>query len=95
MEEFKCNGLKVDRGTWESAPCPIDCSKITDEQMRHIVEELYRRLHEDYGFSEEQIMQYAEHGDDEDVDLARWQEEEFLILKHGGKYYDDPDCVIE
>lgn len=91
MKEFEYKGLRVDRETWESAPFPIDCSRIIDEKMQELVEELFNTLHCCYGYSEEDIMEYAKYEDHEDIDTARWESEEQLVLDYGGRYYDDVD----
>lgn len=88
--EFTYKGLKIDRETWENAPAPIDCSAITDEQMKQMVKDLYYILHRQHGFSESDIQNYAKAYDNTDlcfkIDLYRWQEEEELFIENGGVY---------
>ena len=89
IREFEYKGFKVDRETWESAPFPIDCSRITDDDMQELVEELYDILHRHYRYSEESLAAYAVNTNiDDELDALRWQEEEDLILSYGGVYYE-------
>lgn len=83
---FTYKGLSIDRITWESAPIPICTKAISDESMQLLVEELFDILNKWYKFDESDIK---DNTDNEDLDMARWREEEELFLKYGGVYYED------
>ena len=88
---FTYNGLEVDRETWESAPTPICCTNITDEDMCMIAKMLYKILCEVFGCYD--VRKYVEWGNEWDyydkIDEFRWREEENLFLDFGGQYYED------
>lgn len=84
--------LGIDRETWEAAPSPINCDKITDEDLEQIAESLYDILVGE--FSKEEIREYLADTSNEDywgIDEFRWKEEEELFIKWGGTYYEDED----
>ena len=91
-KEFEYNGLKIDRGTWESAPIPICTKELTDKEMQYMVEVLYKIL---IGiFDKESIDEYIKqlyNGEtyDDHIDGIRWEEEELLFTRMGCKYYED------
>jgi hypothetical protein len=87
-KQFTYKGLSIDRNTWESAPIPICTKAISDENMQLLVEELFDILNRYYRFNESDIK---DNTDNEDLDMTRWREEEELIIKYGGVYYEDLD----
>lgn len=92
--EYVYNGISIDSTTWESAPFPIYCGNINEEDMCCIVRTLYDLLVQEYG--EEMTKQYINdvNGFDEwdNIDNFRWTEEEELFLEWGGIYYEDIYC---
>lgn len=103
VNEAKCftyKGIEVDRETWESAPSPICCEKITDEDMCAIARTLHDVLVSVFGIVD--VNKYVNktiHGvnfnDFDKIDEFRWREEENLILDYGGKYYEDMETGID
>ena len=79
-EHFGCyGGVEVDRGTWESAVCPIYMQDVTDKELDELAERLYFALCADFrtdNLTEEQIN--SEH---------RWKIEEDMIMSLPNTYY--------
>ena len=91
VKTFNYKGIEVDRVTWESAPFPICCNNISDEDMCMIAKMLYHILCNEFGGYE--IKKYIEWGREweeyDKIDDFRWVEEEELFCKFGGIYYED------
>lgn len=91
---FNYKGIEIDRVTWESAPCPMNCSNITDEEMCHIAKTLYLVLVDVFGIvAVGKYINKMVHGVDfnefDKIDEFRWREEENLLLDYGAIYYED------
>jgi hypothetical protein len=89
---FNYKGIEVDRVTWESAPCPMYCDKVTDEECCDIAKTLYLKLVDVFGIVEvTTYIKSDEKGSDRfnDIDDFRWREEENLFLDYGAIYYED------
>jgi hypothetical protein len=104
VETFTYKGIEIDRDTWESAPEPMFCGKITDDNMRQMVVYLYDAMVSAYGEKEveyyvkikESLADCETSGyDDNDIeyydrmDQFRWVEEEELFIEFGAVYYED------
>lgn len=95
---YTYKNINISRETWESAPFPIYCDQLDDEDMGCIVRTLYDILVDEYG--KEAVDDYASNKsinteEWERIDDLRWREEESLFIEWGGVYYDDiycPDC---
>ena len=95
-KEFEYKGVKINRYDFESAPCPMNCDKISDEKMQEIAKKLHHILYSCYGFSKEEIDNYlngtmTEESDNElwnDIDDLYYGEEENLFYEYGGEYYE-------
>jgi hypothetical protein len=73
------NGVEVDRGTWESAVCPICMDSVTDNDLDILAERLYFALSQDFktdNLTEEQINSEL-----------RWKIEEDMIMSLPNTYY--------
>lgn len=92
---YEYKGIEIDKLTWEEAPTPICCDKITNEDMCNIVINLYNWLCGLFG--KEKIEKYVkgkeEWEDDyyeyEKINEEHWEEEENLFIEFGGEYYED------
>lgn len=103
-EIYTYKGIEIDKSTWENAPLPMFCDKITDENMRQMVIYLYDAMVNVYG--EKEVEYYVKIKkslancetsgyDDNDMDYYdkmdqfRWVEEENLFNSFGAVYYED------
>lgn len=101
---FNYKGIEIDRTTWEQAPCPMFCGKITDDNMRQLVIYLYDAMVSVYGAQDvenyvkiKNMLANGESCDYNDIqyydkmDEFRWVEEENLFNSFGAVYYEDMD----
>lgn len=91
---FDYKGIEVDRVTWESAPCPMYCDKVTDEECCDIAKTLYLKLVDVFGIVAvgkyiNKMVHGVDFNDFDDIDDFRWREEENLFLDYGAVYYED------
>lgn len=87
--------IEIELGMWESAPCPI-CTKNVD--VDKVETELYQQMIHSFAYSKEQVEDFLTNdkyrGDGWTSEWERFQEflcaeEEALVIKYGGIYYED------
>ena len=96
-EEFKYKTLVINRNDFEDAPCPMNCDKISDKQMKLIAKMIYENLCSYYYFGKEDVDNYFNKTLTEENNCSLWNlideafltEEEELFVKFGGVYYED------
>jgi len=85
--------IKIELGTWESAPCPIYTGNITKEVLEKAEKELYDIMVVDYRWGKEDVNRLlkgiGETDEIEDFKDAVFEEEEKLVMEYGGIYYED------
>lgn len=85
------NKIEIDLDYWEDAPFPIKTDKVNQKKAE---EDLYIAMRQ-CGYDDEFIENFFKKEqseytlEDEDFDIARWNEEELAILDNGGIYYED------
>lgn len=83
--------IKIDLDYWENAPFPIKTDKVNQKKAE---KDLYIAMRQ-CGYDDEFIEQFFKKNpmeytlEDEDFDIACWNEEEIAILDNGGIYYED------
>lgn len=82
--------IKIELDSWEDAVCPI-CTK--DVNLNDAEQMLYGTMKNWYGYSDKDIEKYLNgEGDNDKVEKFMSQlckEEEDVVLKCGGVYYED------
>jgi len=95
-KEFNKCGIVICRGDYESLPCAMCASEFTDKQMEDLVNNIYCVLHNEYGYTDDEIAElYPNMSDNEDFEDAFWKEMEECAVNLGMRYYDDMcDAVV-
>lgn len=87
--------IEIELGMWEDAPCPI-CTRNVDLDKAEKM--LYQSMISNFGYTKECVDDYITNnnyrGDGWTSEWERFQEivcaeEESIIIKCGGKYYED------
>ena len=98
-KEFTYKGVTITRYDYESLPSPMAASKISDEKMYWIVEDIYFEL-VNRGWEEKEIQKYVNNVDDYELSDAEmriadkirsdwWEAMEDVARYHGMEYYED------
>lgn len=98
-KEFTYKGISITRYDYESLPSPMAASKISDEKMYWIAEDIYFEL-VNRGWEEKEIQKYVNNVDDYELSDAEmriadkirrdwWEAMEDVARYHGMEYYED------
>ena len=89
------NRIEIELGMWESAPCPIYTKNVDVDRVE---KELYQQMICSFAYTKEEVEDYITNdkyrGDGWTSEWERFQEflcaeEEALVMKYGGVYYED------
>lgn len=82
-KEFVCGETTISRALYESLPCPICTSPLTDDEMAKLAEQIEYEMSEWY--------EWRDNGDvsEDKCEEQWWAIMEQLAINFGMKYYED------